>query len=77
MDFRDLGKGNLLISYLFTENNACKNIDNEQIMQNELQELVESWKAKGYIKRYVIAPDDVIKDSLKDNAYKKLESKKE
>ena len=76
MDFRDLGKGNLLVSYLFAEDNTCKNIDNEQKMQNDLQQLVESWKEKGYIKRYVIVPDDVIRDDLKDNSYKKLENRK-
>ena len=58
-------KGNMLISYLFASDNVITNVDADLEMQKDLQKLAEEWKSKGYIKRYVIAPDEVISESVK------------
>lgn len=58
-------KGNLLISYLFASENEIRNIDAELEMQKDLQKLAERWKTKGYIKRYIIASDEIISDKIK------------
>ena len=58
-------KGNMLISYIFESDNVIQNIDVDLEMQRDLQKLAEEWKKKGYIRRYVIAPDDVISENLK------------
>lgn len=58
-------KGNMLISYLFASDNVIHNVDVDLQMQKDLQKLAEDWKNKGYIKRYVIAPDEVISENLK------------
>lgn len=43
MTEKDNGKGNLLITYLFTEDdNAIRNLDLENVMKNELQQLAEN-----------------------------------
>ena len=59
-------KGNMLISYLFASDNVIKNADIDIEMQKDLRVLAEKWKEKGYIKRYVIAPDDVISEKIKE-----------
>ena len=67
MDMHNTKRGNLLITYLFNEDNdVVKNIDNEQIMRNDLSRLVNSWEEKGYINRFIIAPDEVIDEKLKN-----------
>lgn len=58
-------KGNMLISYLFASDNVIHNVDVDLQMQRDLQKLAEDWENKGYIKRYVIAPDDVISEKIK------------
>lgn len=64
MNERNTGKGNMLISYLFNEKDETKNATNECTMKHELQELVESWKERGFIKRYMIADDELINEKL-------------
>lgn len=67
MTEKDNGKGNLLITYLFKENDndnvVCK-IDIENTMKNELQQLAEQWKKRGFIKRYMIGDDELINEKL-------------
>ena len=58
-------KGNMLISYIFKSDNVIQNVDADLEMQRDLQKLAEEWKKKGYIRRYVIAPDDVISENIK------------
>lgn len=58
-------KGNMLISYIFESDNVIQNVDADLEMQRDLQKLAEEWKKKGYIRRYVIAPDDVISENIK------------
>ena len=58
-------KGNMLISYLFASDNVIHNVDVDLQMQKDLQKLAEDWKNKGYIKRYFIAPYEVISENLK------------
>ena len=62
---KDIGKGNLLITYLFEDNGIKDNLANENTMVYELQELTEQWKKRGLIKRYVIANDELISEKLK------------
>lgn len=65
MTEKDNGKGNLLITYLFTEDdNAIRNLDLENVMKNELQQLAENWKKRGIIKRYMIGDDAIINEKL-------------
>lgn len=65
MTEKDNGKGNLLITYLFTEDdNAIRNLDLENVMKNELQQLAENWKKRGIIKRYMIGDDEIINEKL-------------
>ena len=58
-------KGNMLVSYIFESDNVIQNVDADLEMQRDLQKLAEEWKKKGYIRRYVIAPDDVISENIK------------
>lgn len=58
-------KGNMLISYIFASDDVIQNIDSDLAMQRDLQKLAEDWKKKGYINRYIIAPDEVISESVK------------
>jgi 1-aminocyclopropane-1-carboxylate deaminase/D-cysteine desulfhydrase-like pyridoxal-dependent ACC family enzyme len=58
-------KGNMLISYIFESDDVIQNVDADLEMQRDLQKLAEEWKKKGYIRRYVIAPDDVISENIK------------
>lgn len=69
MTEKDIGKGNMLLTYLFAENAQlkdcyCINCDSEKVMKAELQELAEQWKKRGLIKKYVIADDELIHDKL-------------
>lgn len=65
MTEKDIGKGNLLITYLFKENDdVIRNLDIENTMKNELQELAEQWKKRGLIKRYMIGDDELINEKL-------------
>lgn len=65
MTEKDNGKGNLLITYLFTDDdNAIRNLDLENVMKNELQQLAENWKKRGIIKRYMIGDDEIINEKL-------------
>lgn len=65
MTEKDNGKGNLLITYLFTEDdNAIRNLVLENVMKNELQQLAENWKKRGIIKRYMIGDDEIINEKL-------------
>ena len=65
MTEKDNGKGNLLITYLFTDDdNAIRNLDLENVMKNELQQLAENWKKRGIIKRYMIGDDELIHKKL-------------
>lgn len=64
MTEKDIGKGNLLITYLFVENDVLCNSMSESTMKKELQELAEQWKKRGLIKRYMIADDELINDKL-------------
>ena len=64
MTEQNYGKGNLLLSYLFNTDDAISNLDNEVIMKKELQELVEQWKKRGLIKRYMIGDDELINEKL-------------
>lgn len=60
-------RGNLLISFLFADGeNVISNINHQYDMMKDLQKTAEEWKDKGYIKRYVIADDDVISEKLKN-----------
>ena len=63
----DIGKGNLLISYLFSgddSQDAIINLDREKAMILDLQKLAEKWKEQGLIKRYMIADDELINEKL-------------
>lgn len=53
------GKGNLLISYLFKNNDFEKQVDEELELKREITKLLSS---KGY--KFVIADDDVINEKL-------------
>ena len=69
MTEKDIGKGNMLLTYLFAENAQlkdcyCINCDSEKVMKAELQELAEQWKKRGLIRKYVIADDELINDKL-------------
>ena len=65
MTEKDIGKGNLLITYLFKENDdVIRNLDIENTMKNELRELAEQWKKRGLIKRYMIGDDELINEKL-------------
>ena len=68
MTEKDTSKGNLLITYLFEENedgyDLFCNSASENTMKKELQELAEQWKKRGLIKRYVIADDELINKKL-------------
>ena len=68
MTEKDVGKGNLLISYLFEGNEDCYDIlcnsMSESTMKKELQELAENWKKRGLIKRYMIVDDELINEKL-------------
>ena len=68
MTKKDIGKGNLLITYLFEVNedgyDLFCNSAIENTMKKELQELAEQWKKRGLIKRYVIADDELINEKL-------------
>lgn len=68
MTEKDIGKGNLLISYLFEGKEDCYDIlcnsMSENTMKKELQELAENWKKRGLIKRYMIADDELINEKL-------------
>lgn len=69
MTEKDIGKGNLLLTYLFAENAHlenfyCINCDSEKVMKAELQELAEKWKKRRLIRRYVITDDELINDKL-------------
>lgn len=64
MTKQDYGKGNLFLSYLFNTDDVISNLDNEIIMKKELQELVEQWKRRGLIKRYMIGDDELINEKL-------------
>ena len=68
MNDLDIGKGNLLITYLFSSDeksqNAIENLKKEEIMKRDLQKLVEKWKEQGLIKRYMIADDELINQKL-------------
>ena len=64
MTKKDIGKGNLLITYLFEDNGIKASLENEKTMIYELQELAEQWKKRGLIKRYVIADDEFINEKL-------------
>lgn len=67
-------KMNMLITMLMNpENTVIDNIDIELKMQSDLQRIAEEWKKKGWIKRYMIAPDEFISDSLKTQAEKMLD----
>lgn len=60
-------RGNLLISFLFADGETViSNINHQYDMMNDLQKIAEEWKDKGYIKRYMIADDDVISEKLKN-----------
>ena len=61
----DIGKGNLLITYLFEDKGIKDNLANENTMKKELQTLAEQWKKRGLIKRYMIADDELISEKLK------------
>lgn len=69
MTKKDTGKGNLLISYLFnSDNEDCADLLGncmcEERMKQDLQDLAEQWKQKGFIKRYIIADDECISDKM-------------
>lgn len=53
------GKGNLLISYLFKNNDAIAQIDEEMELKNEIAQLLHS---KGY--KFAIADDELIHEKL-------------
>lgn len=68
MDKIDNKKGNMLITYLFPENNnVIDNINHEHTMKHELARLALSWKEKGLISRFMVAPDDCISNGVKHN----------
>ena len=63
MTSKNIGKGNLLITYLFEGNEdyydiLCNSMS-ENTMKKELQELAEQWKKRGLIKRYIIITDGI------------------
>lgn len=64
MTEKDYRKGNLLLSYLFNTDDVISNLDSEITMKKELQELMEQWKQRGLIKRYMIGDDELIDEKL-------------
>ena len=61
MDKKDNKRGNMLVTYLFPENkNVTDDIKNEHTMKHELARLALSWKERGLIARFMVAPDDCI-----------------
>lgn len=53
------GKGNLLISYIFKNDDFAKQVDEEIELKNEIANLLSS---KGY--KFAIADDDLINEKL-------------
>lgn len=64
MTEKDNEKGNLLITYLFNDDDVIRNLNNENTMKNELQQLAEQWKKRGFIKRYMIGDNELINEKL-------------
>lgn len=61
-------RGNTLITYLFPDgNDVCTNIANELTMQKEIAALMHSFKERGFIKRFVVADDEIIDDKLRED----------
>lgn len=66
MTEKNIGKGNLLFTYLFEDNeDIVSNLEKENTMIKELQELAEQWKKRGLIRRYTIADDELINEKLR------------
>lgn len=66
-------KRSLLVSCLMNpEYNAIDIVDAEIEMQNDLAKLAETWKEKGLIRRYIVAPDEFVLDAIKTCADKKM-----
>lgn len=61
-------KGNLLITYLRAENRDISDIllnsKNETRMKHDLQMIAEKWKEQGFIRRYVIADNELISERV-------------
>lgn len=57
-------KGNILLSYLFNSDNPIENIKIDYEIQKGISNLINTFKENGFIKRWLVAPDDVINKNL-------------
>ena len=57
-------KGNILLSYLFNSDNPIENIKIDYEIQKGISNLINTFKENGFIKRWLVAPDDVINENL-------------
>ena len=74
MKDEEMKKTHMVIAALMNpENTIIDNAKIEIMMQNELGELAQKWKEKGWIKRFMIAPDEFVLDAIKSCADKKME----
>lgn len=58
MNTKDMKKGTQIVTYIFPENTTTiADIEVERMMRLEMAQLMNSWKERGYLKRWLIASE--------------------